>query len=218
MGGFSPFKKRTKTAWAFILFNYNLPPDTRFHTENILALGTVGLKKLVDSNSFLWPAIQELLRLLIGVRAFDALSSHVFVLRAFLVLVFGDIPAVALLMYMKGHNGISPCRMCKIIGLRIPGVRSTAHYVPLNRSTHPDTRTDPNAVKTYDASNLPLHTHQEMFAQAEEVQIALTETNAEDQAKAYGIKGISIFFYLPSISFPISFPYDFMHLIWENLL
>jgi hypothetical protein len=216
--GFSPFKNRSKTAWAFILFNYNLPPDVRFHVENILALGVVGPKKPVDANSFLWPAIQELLRLLIGVRAFDALSSCVFALRAFLVLAFGDIPAIALLMYMKGHNGILPCRMCKIIGLRVPGSRATTHYIPIDRSSHPDTRTDPNAIKTYDASDLPLRTHKEILSQAEAVQTALSNTNARDIGKAHGVKGISILFYVPSISFPISFPYDFMHLIWENLI
>jgi hypothetical protein len=37
-------------------------------------------------------------------------------------------------------------------------------------------------------------------------------------AKAYGINGLSILFYVPSIVFPVSFPYDFMHLIWENLI
>ena len=66
------------------MFNYNLPPDVRFHLQNILPLGIVGPKKPVDPDSFLWPAIQELLRLLVGVRAFDAVSSKVFCLRAFL--------------------------------------------------------------------------------------------------------------------------------------
>jgi hypothetical protein len=216
--GFSPFKKRSKAAWAFILFNYNLPPDLRFHMQNIMALGVIGPKKPVDSNSFLWPAIRELLRLCIGVRAFDPLSSHVFALRAFLILAFGDIPAMALLMYMKGHNGILPCRMCKISGLRVPGSRATTHYVPIHRSSHPDVSTNPHAIKVYDASNLPMRTHEEIRSQAEQVQIALTDSNANDLGKRYGIKGISILFYLPSMSFPVSFPYDFMHLIWENLI
>jgi Transposase family tnp2 len=136
--GFSPFRKRKQTVWAFILFIYNLPPEVRFHVKNILALGVIGPKKPVDPNSFLWPAIQEFLRLLVGVRAFDILASQIFSLRAFLILVFGDIPAIALLMRMKGHNGISPCRMCKIIGIRSLDLRVTTHYVPLDRSCHPD--------------------------------------------------------------------------------
>jgi hypothetical protein len=216
--GFSTFESRKQSAWAFILLNYNLPPDTRFHVENILALGVIGPKKPVDFDSFLWPAIQELLRLLVGVRAFDALASVVFCLRAFLILVFGDIPAVSSLMQMKGHSGVLPCRMCKIIGLRIPKSRATHHYVPLERSRHPDTRMDPNAVGTYDAHDLPMRAHTELRRQGEEVQMALTNDGAADIGKAYGVKGLSIFHYLPSISFPISFPYDFMHLIWENVV
>ena len=213
--GFSPFKRRKASAWAFIVFNYNLPPDIRFHVEHILALGIIGPKKPVDPDSFLWPFIQELLRLMVGVRAFDALASAIFSLRAFLILVFGDIPAISSLMQMKGHNGILPCRMCKIIGLRIPDTRATTHYVPLDRSRHPDTRSNPNAVSVFDPNDLPLRTHAELRNQAEEVQMAGSNANL---GKAYGINGLSIFFYLPSISFPLSFPYDFMHLIWENVV
>jgi len=78
--GFTPFRKRKSSTWAFILFNYNLPPDIRFHVENIITLGVVGPRKPVDPDSFLWPAIQELLRLLVGVRAFDAVTSSIFCL------------------------------------------------------------------------------------------------------------------------------------------
>ena len=218
LDGFSPFKSRKQSVWAFIMFNYNLPPDTRFHLENILTLGIVGPRKPVDFDSFLWPVVQELLSLLIGVRAYDALSFSIFCLRAFLILGFGDIPAIAALMRMKGHQGLLPCRMCKIIGIRIPGSRATAHYVPLDRSSHPDIQNDPDAVSEYDAHNLPMRSHEEILAQATEVQDAFTNTRAEELSKAYGINGISILFYLPSVSFPTCFPYDFMHLLWENLI
>ena len=45
-----------------------------------------------------------------------------------------------------------------------------------------------------------------------------TEKDHEELAKAYGIKGVSILSALGSLRFPQSFPYDFMHLIWENLI
>lgn len=114
--GFAPFKKRKNTAWPLIIFNYNLPPDIRFHLEHILALGVIpGPKKPIDADSYLWPLLKELYKLSLGVRAFDILSGRLFLLRAYLILVFGDIPAVSMLMRMKGHNGISPCRMCEVI-------------------------------------------------------------------------------------------------------
>lgn len=130
--GFAPFNKRKSTASPIIIFSYNLPPEIRFLIDNILSLGVIrGPKKPQDCNSFLWPFVQELFRLFAqGVRAFDVLMNGLFLLRAFkfLILVFGDIPAVSMLMCMKGHNGFCPCRMCEIKGLRVPGVLATTHY------------------------------------------------------------------------------------------
>ena len=71
--GFGPFKRRTKTAWPIILFNYNLPPKEHFLKRNIILIGVVpGPKKPCDFNSFLWPLVQELLQLENGVSAFDS--------------------------------------------------------------------------------------------------------------------------------------------------
>lgn len=72
MDGFTPFRRRKHTCWPIILFNYNLPPDIRFHLEYILCVAVIpGPKKPKDFDSFLWPLVQELLELEIGVRAFD---------------------------------------------------------------------------------------------------------------------------------------------------
>jgi len=44
------------------------------------------------------------------------------------------------------------------------------------------------------------------------------ETQREELAKASGIKGVPLLSDLGSLRFPQSFPYNFMHLIWENLI
>ena len=54
--------------------------------------------------------------------------------------------------------------------------------------------------------------------QGEEVQSTSNNTVAEGLAKQYGIKGVPLLSTLSSLSFPLSFPYDFMHLIWQNLI
>jgi hypothetical protein len=54
--------------------------------------------------------------------------------------------------------------------------------------------------------------------QAQEVQSTLTNAASEKLATKYGIKGLPLLSTLSSLSFPISFPYDFMHLIWMNLI
>jgi hypothetical protein len=181
----------------------------------MLSLGIIpGPKKPIDADSFLWPFVQELFRLMYGVRAYDTLSSKLFSLRAYLILAFGDIPAISMIICMKGHNGFSPCHMCDITGLRIPNSRATTHYVPLSRTGHPYLRA--GDIQVYDPKNLPLQTHRCFLTRANSVQNA--PSNAEDLAKKYGIKGIPILSYIPSLSFPASFSYDFMHLIWENLV
>ena len=115
-------------------------------------------------------------------------------------------------MRMKGHNSISPCRMCNIQGIRIPSSRITTHYVPLNRDHFPGQNAG------YQADSLPLRNHHTLLQQAVEVQAASTTTASDRLATKYGIKGLPLLSALTSLSFPLSFPYDFMHLIWSNLI
>jgi hypothetical protein len=50
------------------------------------------------------------------------------------------------------------------------------------------------------------------------VRDASSKAQKDRLSKVYGIKGVSVLSNLKSLSFPLSFPYDFMHLIWENLI
>jgi Transposase family tnp2 len=126
--GFGPFKHHIKTAWPIILFNYNLPPKEWF----LIPIRVVpGSKKPCAFDSFLWPLVQELLQLRIGVSAFNVITKVVFLLHAYTIIVFGDIPAVLMIMCMKGHNAISPCCMCKIKGVHIPSSQVMMHYIAL---------------------------------------------------------------------------------------
>jgi hypothetical protein len=217
--GFAPFKKRSQTAWPLLIYNYNLPPDVRFHMEHVICLGVIpGPSKPHDFDSFLWPLVEELLRLEMGVAAFDGVSNKVISLRAFLILVFGDIPAISMVTRMKGHGAVSPCRFCKIKGVRVPGQeQNKRYYVPLDRSTHPSVREDPAEIRVYNPHALPLRTHKEFMRQAQEVETS-RPTQAKALAKSCGIKGVPLLSHLSLLTFPHSFPYEFMHLIWENLI
>ncbi|KAK1223587.1 hypothetical protein PQX77_013537 [Marasmius sp. AFHP31] len=158
-----------------------------------------------------------MLKLARGVLAHDISKEQMFMLHAFLIVVFSDIPAISMLMRMKGHNGILPCRMCKILAIRNPSEK--VHYVPHNRTGFPATMGTADLRESFDPANLPLQTHQEFMKLAAEVEAAQTQpTKAERLAKACGIKGLPCLAVLDSLSFPLSFPYDFMHLIWENVL
>jgi hypothetical protein len=211
--GFSPFKKKKATAWPLVLVNYNLPPSIRFRRENLICVGDIpGPKKPKDIDSFLWFLIMELLRLAVGVRAFDGQSQ--FMLHAYIILGTGDMPAVAMLMHMLGHTGISGCRMCSIRGISDPTKpRSTAHYPALDRSKFPG-RPEPSK---YDAKKLPLRNHAELMGQARRTQLATGVAERKRLATEFGIKDIPALSFLSSLEFPTSFPLGFMHLLFENV-
>ncbi|KZV98479.1 hypothetical protein EXIGLDRAFT_562646, partial [Exidia glandulosa HHB12029] len=137
-----------------------------------------------------------------------------FTLHAYLLVGFGDMPAIAKLMCMKGHNALYPCRFCTIRGIRPPGARAPALYCPLDRSAHPNH--DPDLPR-YDPAALPMRTHDDMLRQAAEVDAAAGAA-AEELSKAYGIKTTPILATLLSIRLDRSFPIEFMHLIWLNLI
>ncbi|KAG9078309.1 hypothetical protein FRC06_008433, partial [Ceratobasidium sp. 370] len=109
------------TAWPIILINYNLHPRIQTQLENVICVGVVpGPKQCKDLNSFLIPLLEELLRLENGIQESKVTTAgdmgekegSYFVLCVFIIIIFGDIPAIAKLLAMKGHNTIFPCRAC----------------------------------------------------------------------------------------------------------
>ncbi|XP_006456624.1 hypothetical protein AGABI2DRAFT_122508 [Agaricus bisporus var. bisporus H97] len=63
-----------------------------------------------------------------------------------------------------------------------------------------------------------MRTQDELMAQAKEVEMAANDAASRRLSQEYGIKGTPILSTISSVSFPTSFPFDFMHLIWENLI
>ena len=86
-----------------------------------------GCHKPKDSDSYAYPLIVELLEFLAGIATFDVEQDEMFSLHAYLIAIFGDIPAISMILHMKGHNAIFPCCMCMIKGVRVPDTRNTTH-------------------------------------------------------------------------------------------
>ena len=208
LDGFPIFNKRNLSAWPVILINFSLPPDIRTHLVHLLCYGVIPSPKAVkDMDSFLYPLHRELEQLAKGITSLDLRSKEMFLLRAFLLLVFGDMPAIAKVMRMKGHNGFCPCRFCEIHGVRYPA--GSVYYVPLARFDGQD---------SYDAKALKKRTHERFLNQAEEVITAETNADEDRLSMTYGIKGIPLLSLIATLVLPLSFPFDFMHLIFENLV
>ena len=208
LDGFPIFNKRNLSAWPVILINFSLPPDIRTHLVHLLCYGVIPSPKAVkDVDSFLHPLYLELKKLARGIASLDLRSEQLFLLCVFLILIFGDMPAVAKVMRMKGHNGLCPCRFCEIHGVRYP--EGSVYYVPLTRY---------GGESSYDASALENRTHQRFLDQAEEVIMAQNNADEDRLSMEYGIKGVPLLSLLGTLTLPSSFPLDFMHLIFENLI
>ena len=204
LDGVTYFSRRQHSVWPVILINYNLPPKVRTRRDRILCYGVIpGTVKNLDS--YMVPLYDELKKLAEGVSTLDPWEEELFWQHVYLILGFGDYPGIAKLTRMKGHNGLHPCRFCEIIGVRAEGGK--VYYVPLWR---PEGSIDP--------TNLPMRSHDTFIAQGTAVLEAATNAEAEQLAKDSGIKGVPLLASLNTLNFPFSFPLDFMHLIFENLI
>lgn len=217
--GFTVFKRRRRgysTAWPLIFVNYNLHPKIRTRLEHVICVDVIpGPKQCKDLNSFLVPLIEEMLELLDRVESskvasdldnFDGEGAS-FVLRAFIIILFGDIPAISKLLAMKGHNAKTPCRTCLIQGVLCRLPKTSVYYVPL---------TAPGKVEP--ALPLLLRTHAMFLDDYADLEAAMTQGDRAQVAQESGINSKSVFARLPSIDLSCTAPYDIMHLLFENLI
>jgi hypothetical protein len=172
--GFGPFKSCKQSCWPLLVFNYNLPPSVRTRLEHVLCLGVIpGPCSPKEIDTFLEPFIDELEELARGVPAYNTAANHPIVLHAYLLACFGDMPAVAKLMCMKGHNGKRRCRACSIVAVHSES--SNTYYTPLLRSFVHSTHDPPR----YDPLDLPLRTHADFLKQALHVEASVTDADKE---------------------------------------
>ncbi|QRW12243.1 Transposase family Tnp2 protein [Ceratobasidium sp. AG-Ba] len=228
--GFTLFKRRRRglsTAWPLIFINYNLHPKYRVRLENIICVGVIpGPKQCKDLNSFLIPVLEELLQLEHGIDSVKTTPAGTpededhpeegegelteFKLRAFLIMIFGDIPAVSKLLAMKGHNAMVPCRTCYTQGVLCRGEKNSVYYVPLSL---------PGEEEGYPPDMLLLRTHELFLNHYNSLDELDGQPGRRKQlAKELGINDRPIFARLKSFDLSCCAPYDVMHLLFENLV
>jgi hypothetical protein len=190
-----------------------LHPRIRTRLENVICVGVIpGPKQCKDLNSFLIPLLDELLKLENGIKSSGLTpegNGYNFVLRAFVIIGFGDIPAIAKMLFIKAHNALTPCRTCYIQGVLCQLERNAIYYVPL---------TDPYTGVVFPIELLPMRTHKLTLAHLDQLDATRNKTARDELLRDCGITGRSIFSYLKSIDLASSFPYDIMHLLFENLV
>lgn len=197
--------KQTDTCWPIILQNLNLPPSERCKLCNVIP----GPHQPKDFNSFFYPLVMELQTLASpGVRCYDAYNNKHFTLRAFPLLVCGDMQAIKYFGGLKGPGSKVPCRGCRMVGVYDPIRKS--YYLPLTRPF--DTDDPPEHILSYDPRNLPLRTTEGIRQQTQKILPAPTVTARNDLSRDFGISHQTILDTIPSLRQPDSYPHEFKHL------
>jgi hypothetical protein len=211
-------KHVTKTkynTWLIIGILDNLDPLTRTRRKNIMILGVIpGPGSPKNLNSFLHWLQRDLHLLSIGILSWDAAKREYFLLRAYLLWLFGDMPAIAHIMNMKGHNGICPCRACYIRGSRNISGGKTNYYPVL---WNPD-------GNHLDITTLLTQNHRdhqsfvEDLAEIEETRRTQSAAALKRLLKDTGINGWTFLYEIDSVDLPRSCVHDFMHLAALNTI
>ena len=222
LDGFSFFEtlgkhisKTQYTSWTLIALIDSLDPTCRYKRTNILVLGIIpGPHEPWDLNSFLYWIRDELRLLSIGILTWDVAEQEWFLLRAYILFIIGDMPAIATIMCIKGHNGYCPCRACYII----------ASCGPHDKTLYPAlTRPDQQRINVEDlvGNGNNTRTHESFLEDLEEIEDTermQRRMRLMEIRKELGINKRSILMEFDSLDFPRSFPHDLMHLAGLNTI
>jgi hypothetical protein len=217
---FKKIRKGTASAWPFVLINYSLSSEIRIFLKYMLPiLLAPGPHSPKDHNSFVFPFSVEMIQLGHGVGSWHVLTREIFLLRAFLITKIADMQALKANQYLKGPNGFSPCRACRIQGCRRPtnDDTKTNYYYPL-QAPKGAIRLDGSPGVDWDPADLPLRTDAGFEESIHYIRAGLTDIERKRRAKTQGINGESLFVLLPGFSRTKSCPHECMHLLWENIL
>jgi len=149
--GLQLFTVGTYSIWLLLLINLNLPPNQRVKKRNLILCSVIpGPNNPKDIQSFLRVMVDELKQLAFGIEdVYYASMKAKFTLHAHLCIVSSDLPAIAKVMGISGHNSYEYCRFCTVRGIHERHV-----YCPLRAPEgYP-----PESAFNHDPSNLPLRT------------------------------------------------------------
>ncbi|KAJ2913165.1 hypothetical protein MD484_g7253, partial [Candolleomyces efflorescens] len=212
--GFLIFQRNRKgpSATPILIQNYNLPPTVCTHAENLICVGVIpGPHQPKDTESFLLPLEEELAKLAVGVPTYDAESKSIFDMHAYQLFGLGDILAIEKTLRIKGHNSMCACRSCNLKGVRNLAENGKIYYIPLKLPHNRDNN-------GRDPRNLPKRTHSQFIETLSTMDSLPTKSAREKKAKATGIKDWPIFRRVNSLDYAKSFPWDWMHLLLENVI
>lgn len=228
--GVDPFKSTSYSYWPVVLFIGNLPPWERFKMHNILPVMIIpGPKSPVNITSFLKPVLDEIKELSstwLEVLMWDGCVRRV---RVHLLFAMGDLPAMAKLCHLRGHNALFPCRYCHIRGIRKDNHCYYPHRVVLDIKNENGSVRKRKVVNSWDIRHLPIRQEKDLYESYSSIGAAQDMGNtaqAEELAKSQGLSGfkdcplngrMSPLLEMDTIVPFRSFPIDTMHLLFLNV-
>jgi hypothetical protein len=218
LDGYLLYKRRRggPSATPIIAQIYNLPPEIRTLISRTICLGVIpGPKGPKRIDTYLHAFETECVELAKGVNTFNCVTRSHFLLHAYNLFPHGDMVAIEKFLNVKGHNGKCPCRSCKIKAVNNPDSPDKTYYTPLS---HPRKQGERRPLNSFDPLDLPLRAHKD-WADAT-VQLANTHLIKDCKALAMklGIKGMPALTRVGSIDYARGAPWDFMHLLFENVV
>ncbi|KAJ7727431.1 hypothetical protein DFH07DRAFT_683911, partial [Mycena maculata] len=163
--------------------------------------------------SYLVPFEEECVKLAIGVPTYNCITNEVFNFHAYNIFGMGDMIAIEKMLNVKGHNGFCPCRSCKIKGVRNVSGGDTIYYIPLTHPHIPGER-----PRSWNPRNLPLRTHSDWPDLVIELKDLRLKKDRNNLMFDQGIKGLPALGRVGCLDFARSFPWDIMHLFFENII
>ena len=210
------YKRRRSgpSAMPILIQILNLPPEIRSHLSRVICLGVIpGPKAPKRIRTFLYPLEDECAKLARGIQTKDSVDNITFELHAYNIFTSGDIVAIEKFLSIKGHNGKCPCRSCNIKAVNDQSDSGDrTYYIPL---------THPGKSQGVDPRNLEhwRRKHGDWAAISFQIQKATTKKGKNVIAMDHGIKGMPALSYrVNSMDFARGVPWDFMHLLYENVV
>ncbi|TEB30805.1 hypothetical protein FA13DRAFT_1754946 [Coprinellus micaceus] len=142
-----------------------------------------------------------------------------FDMRAFMIFKLGDIIAIEQSLGLKGHNSKVPCRSCKLEGVQMSTGSNKVYYIPLELPAADESDAESDASEnTRDPEELPMRTHRDFQKAWRELDRAGTGAEHERIARRWGIKNCPALRLVGSLDCARSYPWDWMHLLLENVV
>ena len=130
---FQPFKRSSHSMMLVHGIVLDLSPEVRYEQKNMLQICTTPGPRTIDVSSFLEPVLQDL-KAMAKDGFLVQIGNAKLRVKAHLMLVGGDMPAVAKMTGLVGHTGYYGCRFCYINGTT--SVMRDYHILTLHIGEH----------------------------------------------------------------------------------